>query len=370
MGFLKGKFHYCDTRNVPDYAVAEIMTKWDCIDYGGEWQNYEGNFDNVIAAMTTLFGMMSTEGWVHVMWNAVDATEVHQVPRRDNSPGFVGFFILFMIIGSLFILNLFVGVVINTFNVEKEKLSNNNKMTDLQKEYVEVMIKCYSAKPLKIKKKQGNKIRSACMKFQSHNCFEIFIFVCICLNTIVLALVWYGISEKVVETLEILNYAFTTIYTLEAIIKIVALGRDYFKDSWCIFDFSIVITAWLAIVLEQFFTFDLGPISTIFRAFRIARVLRLIKSAKNLHQIFQTFILASREMLNVGALLILFLFIFSILGVTIFAEVKLQETMNRHANFENFGRAILTLFRVATGEGWVEIMYDAARQPSIDFSCI
>ena len=48
-----------------------------------------------------------------------------------------------MIIGSLFILNLFVGVVINTFNQEKEKLSNNNKMTDLQKEYVEVMIKCY-----------------------------------------------------------------------------------------------------------------------------------------------------------------------------------------------------------------------------------
>jgi len=53
------------------------------------------------------------------------------VPIRNNSPGFVFFFVFFMIIGSLFILSLFVGVVINTFNVEKEKLSNNNKMTDL-----------------------------------------------------------------------------------------------------------------------------------------------------------------------------------------------------------------------------------------------
>lgn len=44
--------------------------------------------------------------------------------------------------------------------------------------------------------------------------------------------------------------------------------------------------------------------------------------------------------------------------------------MDRHANFENFGQAILTLLRVATGEAWVGIMYDVARQPDIDFNCI
>ena len=48
-----------------------------------------------------------------------------------------------MVIGSLFILNLFVGVVINTFNIEKEKLSRNSLMTDLQDEYCDVLIKCY-----------------------------------------------------------------------------------------------------------------------------------------------------------------------------------------------------------------------------------
>ena len=131
VSLLKGKLHYCDVRNVPEYVIDVIKTKWDCIDYGGEWLNKEGNFDDVRSAMTTMFGMMTTEGWLHVMWNAVDATEIHQVPMRDNSPEFAIFFIVFMIIGSLFILNLFVGVVINTFNVEKEKLSNNNKMTDL-----------------------------------------------------------------------------------------------------------------------------------------------------------------------------------------------------------------------------------------------
>ena len=107
------------------------MTKWDCMDYGGEWINKEGNFDNVINAMLTMFGMMSTEGWLEVMWDAVDSTEIHQVPRRNNKPAFIFFFSFFMIVGSLFLLNLFVGVVINTFNIEKEKLSHNNLLTDL-----------------------------------------------------------------------------------------------------------------------------------------------------------------------------------------------------------------------------------------------
>lgn len=76
--------HYCETQNVPDYAIDEIMTKWDCLDYGGEWINPEDNFDDVVAAMVTLFGMMTTEGWLDVMWSAVDSTQIDQVPRLNN----------------------------------------------------------------------------------------------------------------------------------------------------------------------------------------------------------------------------------------------------------------------------------------------
>ena len=59
----------------------------------------------------------------------------------------------------------------------------------------------------------------------------------------------------------------------------------------------------------------------------------MIKKAKNLQQILQTFLLAIPELINVGLLLLLFLFLFAVLGVSLFAEVKLQETMNDHANF-------------------------------------
>jgi len=81
--------------------------------------------------MVTMFGMMSTEGWLEVMWSAVDSTAIYQIPKRNNKLPFIIFFSVFMVVGSLFILNLFVGVVINTFNIEKEKLSRNNLLTEL-----------------------------------------------------------------------------------------------------------------------------------------------------------------------------------------------------------------------------------------------
>ena len=49
---------------------------WDCYDAGGEWIRYNQNFDNVGEAMVTMFNMMTTEGWVDVMWHAVDTTNM------------------------------------------------------------------------------------------------------------------------------------------------------------------------------------------------------------------------------------------------------------------------------------------------------
>ena len=79
------------------------------------------------------------------------------------------------------------------------------------------------------------------------------------------------------------NLIFTIIYTVEMIIKLIAFGQKYFHDGWNVFDFSIVISAWLGVLLFQVFAIDVGSVTTVIRSFRIARVLKLIKQAKNLH---------------------------------------------------------------------------------------
>jgi hypothetical protein len=120
--FYKGVFFKCHTANIPDKIIPLINDKFDCLDFGGEWINEDQNFDNVVNSMVTLFNVMTTEGWIGVMWNAVDSASIDGVPMKNSRPLSVFFFIFFMIVGSLFILNMFVGIVINVFNKEKEEL--------------------------------------------------------------------------------------------------------------------------------------------------------------------------------------------------------------------------------------------------------
>jgi voltage-dependent calcium channel L type alpha-1D len=134
--------------------------------------------------------------------------------------------------------------------------------------------------------------------------------------------------------MDAINYGFTAIFTLEAIIKIIAFRLDYFKQGWNVFDFTIVLISYITLIIGLSSSASVGPKqTTIARAFRIGRVFRLIKKAKFLRIIFNTIILTLPSLANVGGLLILLLFIFAILGTQLFATVTLQTTLNHHKNF-------------------------------------
>ena len=114
----------------------------------------------------------------------------------------------------------------------------------------------------------------------------------------------------------------------------------------------------------------MGATTTIVRAFRICRIFRLVKKAKSLRLIFNTFVLTIPSLANVGALLLLMWYIYGILGVFLFATIKLQDYLNVHANFQDFGSAFLTLIRISTGEAWNSIMHDCLRKKAPNFNCM
>ena len=149
-----------------------------------------------------------------------------------------------------------------------------------------------------------------------------------------------------------LNYVFTGIFALESIIKLLGLGRAYFTDNWNIFDFTVVIGSIASIFLTLNTSFSLGGATTIIRAFRITRIFRLVKRAKNLRLVFNTFIFTLPALANVGGLLLLLLYLYSIIGVYLFAEVKRSGLLADNLNFESFSRAFITLFVISTGDAW------------------
>ena len=103
------------------------------------------------------------------------------------------------------------------------------------------------------------------------------------------------------NALEIINYVFLGIFICEAIIKLTALGLDYFQNSWNNFDFVIVVLTIFSVILEKSgIVGTIGSSTSVIRAFRIGRLLRLIKRAKSLMLIFETLIKALPALANVG----------------------------------------------------------------------
>jgi hypothetical protein len=83
--------------------------------------------------------------------------------------------------------------------------------------------------------------------------------------------------------------------------------------------------------------------------------------AKGLRTLLQTLVFSLPALVNVGSVLFLFMFIFAILGMSLFGNTRHGEYLNLHANFDSFPSALLLLIRITTGESWNGIMRDCMR---------
>jgi hypothetical protein len=329
------------------------------------------SFDNTLTAMGALFELSTTEGWLEVMYAAVDATAVDMQPIRDSSEGWAFFFMFYIIVGSFFVMNLFVGVVIDNFNTMKEKLGGSGVdifMTESQKQWVRTQKLMMKVRPTKTRISPKGPLRAWCYGLVTKPMFDYVIMGCIIANTIVMGMRYFGQSHQYTMVMQYINYGFAVIFTVECILKLLALGCNYFSDNWNIFDFTIVIGTLAGIIVKAATGISVGSIATVVRAFRIGRLFRLIKGAKSIRKLFNTLIATLPSLGNISMLLALLFFIYAVMGVQLFAKVKYGDALNEHANFRTFFTAALTLMRSSTGENWNGMMYDMANTDQCSFT--
>jgi len=189
----------------------------------------------------------------------------------------------------------------------------------------------------------------------------------IVVNTLVLMLKWPNMDNFTLEMIDITNYVCNAIFLMEVIIKITAFGTRFFRDGWNVFDFIIV--AGSLIFIHPIFKKQKNSI-TMIRAFRVGRVLKLFRNLKSLQVIFQTFLTTLPALMNVGFLMLLIIYLFAIIGVQYFGTVKINAPMTSLINFQSMPTAFLTLFRVATGENWNDLMEAVSLELSATNYCI
>ena len=142
--------------------------------------------------------------------------------------------------------------------------------------------------------------------------FEYFITTTILLNTVLLTLKWPTMSTKTLSVIDTINYVCTSIFIAEALIKLLGLGMNYFKDGWNVFDFIIV--AGSIIFMHPYLQKTKSTI-TVMRAFRVGRVFKSFNKLKRLRDIFYTIIRTLPGLVNVGMLILLIVYLFAIVGV-------------------------------------------------------
>ena len=353
-----GKLYNC--------SLAELTTMDECIKSGFTWKEIYPNYDNIINAMVTLFILSSLEGWPDIMYAGVDAKDIEQAPVKNYNPYAAYYFVTFVFIGSLFFLNFFIGVIFEKFNEAKRNETDLSALI-LNKDqviWVEMQRLVVNSK-LKLENVQNkaSKIQAGLYKIAKSSAFTYFILACIVLNMVQMAIYYDGASATYIKILEYLNLTFTIIFILEAIIKLSGLGiKEYFKSNWNKFDFFVVTTSIIDLFMEYFINsrislLRIGPqLIRIIKVLRVSRFVRLFNFLKPLQNLLTIMTYSLPAIMNVLSLLILLFFIYAVLGVYLFGGINNVGEIDEYTNFDNFGMAMITLFRCSTGENWYAIM--------------
>jgi len=171
-------------------------------------------------------------------------------------------------------------------------------------------------------------------------------------------------DNVILDTLNVLNYIFTIIFTTETILKTTGLGwKVFIKENFNKFDLVIVI---ISIIELQMSSGSDGPgIFSSLRGFRLMKIFKLFRSG-DLKILLDSITFTLGTIGDYVILLMLFMYVFALLGMSIFAgkirfdedgKVDLANGKPPRANFDTLPWAIITIFEVMMGEGWNDIMY-------------
>lgn len=345
------------------------------------WRARQLTYGWIGNAMLSMFVLASQDNWEIAMYAGVDATGKDTGPYANNNPVLALYFIAFMIIGSFFVIQLFVGVFIDTFQTvtsEVKALSRQSSIRSEQSSGSEMGMQ----EPL-------NKLRLYVFDVVDKKQFDLIIAAFIITNVFTMSCESYKSSAGQANFLTTVDYIFNFVFGSEVVFKLWALyPKQYFSSRWNKFDFVVVMVSFLGIAIDNVGA-DLALNPTILRVLRIVRIFRILrafrifKAAQGLQNLVRTLLRSLNAVGNLAALLLLLFFVVGVLTVELYGNLCTDDfepylpdgRMNRcsllqdedlldyHASFKDLGMALLTLFRISTSDNWSEIMDACTLEP-------
>ena len=188
-------------------------------------------------------------------------------------------------------------------------------------------------------------IQQTFLKIRNHDVFEGIVISIIIISAIMVGFRTYDevFPPEVFQIFSVLDYAVTIFFLIEIIIRVYSYekARDFFKENWNIFDFTIV-----ALSLIPIASLD-GVI--IGRLLRVFRLLRLISFIPQFRILIESLITAIPRVGYVLLFIFIETYIFAAIGSILYSGIDPEH-------WGNIGVAMLTLFQTATLEGWPDLL--------------
>jgi voltage-dependent calcium channel len=366
LNLFNGQMEIC---NDSSFAYGANLT--DCVgEYGSSpfnWtvlaphvvSNPYYSFDNFGDSLFILFQIVSQEGWIDVMWSAMSMTGKGNQPQPFAAQGNAMYFIIFNLLGSVFVLTLFVSVFMRN-HTEQTGVAF---LTADQRSWLELRKLLRQISPSKRSLgKSATKWQVWCYRLavQKHGKWQRFI------TTVLLSHLTLLIIEFYPEPLwwtTLRNYIFllfTIIYLFNVIIRIIGLSWKRFRrSSWDLYSVvavgGVLVTTVMTLSKYTDTTFD-----QLHKLFLVAIAFLLIPRNNQLDQLFKT---AAASLGSIGNLLatwfVLFL-VYAIAFTQTFGLTRFGPNESVNLNFRDVPKALILLFRMSCGEGWNAIMEDFA----------
>ncbi|XP_033150271.1 voltage-dependent calcium channel type A subunit alpha-1 [Drosophila busckii] len=372
---FNGKFFYCtdESKHTSEecqgsyfkYEEDELLPKQEM----RVWMPRSFHYDNVAAAMLTLFAVQTGEGWPQVLQHSMAATYEDRGPIQNFRIEMSIFYIVYFIVFPFFFVNIFVALIIITFQEQGEAELQDGEIDKNQKSCIDFTI---GARPLeRYMPKNRNTFKYKVWRIVVSTPFEYFIMMLIVFNTLLLMMKYHNQSEIYEKSLKYINMGFTGMFSVETVLKIIGFGvKNFFKDPWNIFDLITVLGSIVDALWMEFGHDDSNSINVGFlRLFRAARLIKLLRQGYTIRILLWTFVQSFKALPYVCLLIAMLFFIYAIIGMQVFGNIKLgtvENSITRHNNFQSFIQGVMLLFRCATGEAWPNIMLACLKGKACD----
>ncbi|XP_026677370.1 voltage-dependent calcium channel type A subunit alpha-1 [Diaphorina citri] len=317
---------------------------------------YWSSLRNLVISL--LNSMRSIISLNKVLQNSMAATYEDMGPITNFRIEMSIFYIIYFVVFPFFFVNIFVALIIITFQEQGEAELQDGEIDKNQKSCIDFVI---GARPLeRYMPKQSKALKHFIWRIVVSDYFEYFIMMLIVCNTVLLMMkapirrtahwivnmkyfdfiimgvismssVALAAEDPVDENasqnhfLEKLDIAFTVVFTMEMVLKVLDLGvllhpGSYLREFWNIMDAVVVICALFSMGFNSI-DFPAGQNLSTIKSLRVLRVLRPLKTIKRvpkLKAVFDCVVNSLKNVINILIVYILFQFIFAVIAVQLF----------------------------------------------------